>query len=194
MARPREFDEEVVLDRAMEVFWRRGYDGASMAELTRTMGINSPSVYVAYGSKRGLFEKVLDRYQERRARQKEWMLEGKTAREVAERMLVGAAQWLTTPEEPRGCLLIQCGLSAGEGNGDIPQALATRRRRVEITLSERFEQAKNEGELAADTDAAALARYIQNVFSGMGIQAAAGASREELEDIVRRAMMGWPAA
>jgi AcrR family transcriptional regulator len=192
MARPRAFDEGDVLDRATDVFWRLGYDGASMTELTKAMGINSPSVYAAFGSKRGLFDAVLDRYQGRRAKHRVWTLEGATAREVAERMLFGAVDWLTDPNEPRGCLLIQAGLSSGQGSPDVPQDLAKRRNRVGLMLRERFERAKTEGDLPADADAAALARYIQTVFSGLCIEAAAGASSAELKEAAARALAGWP--
>src|ERR1700761_2011508 len=100
MARPRVFEEAEVLDRAMEVFWRLGYEGASMAELTKAMGLNSPSIYAAFGSKRGLFDAVLSRYRERRTAHREYLLAGATAREVAERMLFGSIEWLVDPKEP----------------------------------------------------------------------------------------------
>src|SRR5260221_9815304 len=123
MARPRAFDEGDVLDRATDVFWRLGYDGASMTELTKAMGINSPSVYAAFGSKRGLFEAVLDRYQGRRAKHRAWTLEGETAREVAERMLFGSVDWLMEPDVPPGSLPIQVARSIGQGIPDVPQDL-----------------------------------------------------------------------
>jgi AcrR family transcriptional regulator len=192
MARPRAFDEGEILDHAMDVFWRCGYDGASMAELTKAMGINAPSVYVAFGNKRGLFEAVLDRYQQRRAAHKAWVLAGATARESAERMLFGAIEWLTDPKEPRGCLLIQAGLSSGTGNEDIPQELARRRKGIETVLKKRFEQAKTQGDLPPDADSTALARYIHMIFSGVGVLAASGASAAELNEIAQRALSAWP--
>jgi AcrR family transcriptional regulator len=192
MPRPRAFDEGQVLDQAMDVFWRQGYDGASMADLTRAMGLNSPSIYAAFASKRGLFDAVLRRYDERRARFKDRMLSGKTAREVAERMLHGAVKWLTAPDEPRGCLLIQTGLAVGGDGSDIPDVLARRRQRLEKVLAERFEQAKVDGDLGPDANPAALARYVQAIFSGLAVQAAAGARARELDQIVDTAMMGWP--
>jgi AcrR family transcriptional regulator len=194
MARPRAFDETQVLDRAMDVFWRQGYDGASMGDLTRAMGINSPSIYVAFGSKRGLFDAVLHRYDERRAVHKGRMLCGETAREIADLMLRGAVRWLTTPDEPRGCLLIQAGLAASGDGADIPDLLARRRQRLEHVLTKRFEQAKEDGDLEPEEDARALARYVQAIFSGLAVQAAAGASASDLNDVVARAMVGWPTA
>jgi AcrR family transcriptional regulator len=192
MPRPRAFDEGQVLDQAMDVFWRQGYDGASMADLTRAMGLNSPSIYAAFGNKRGLFEAVLARYDERRIDYAQQMISGKTARDVAERMLYGAVEWLTMPGEPRGCLLIQTGLAVGGDGADIPEVLARRRQRLEKRLAERFEQAKIDGDLAMDSDCKALARYLQTVFSGLAVQAAAGMHATKLDEVVATAMMGWP--
>ncbi len=178
----------------MDVFWRHGYEGASMAELTKAMGLNSPSIYVAFGSKRGLFDAVLDRYRRRRGAYRDWLLAGATAREVAERMLLGAVEWLTDSNETRGCLLLQAGLSAGVNNQAIPLALADQRGGMREALAERFKRAQAEGDLPSNTDPAALARYLQTVFFGLAVQAAEGSSRPELDETAERALMGWPAA
>jgi TetR/AcrR family transcriptional regulator, copper-responsive repressor len=193
MARKRNFDEEDVLDRAMDVFWRAGYEGSSMAELTSAMGLNAPSIYGAFHSKRGLFDAVLDRYADRQSEHGAWILSAPTAREVAERMLFRAADELSGPNQPPGCLLIQAGLTAGRENHDIPKDLAQRRRAKELALRDRFERAVAEGDLPADADAAILASFLVAVFAGLGIQASAGASRNELRRIAERAMAGWPA-
>jgi AcrR family transcriptional regulator len=194
MARPRIFDEAQTLDRAMEVFWQHGYEGASMAELTRAMGLNSPSIYAAFGSKRGLFDAVLERYRGRRAVNREYVLGGKTAREVAERMLFDTIGWLVDPKEPRGCLLVQAGLSAGVNHGDVPRVLAEQRQSTRKALQERFARAQAEGDLPADTDPAALARYLHMVALGLAVQAQDGMSRAQLKASAERALLGWPAA
>ncbi len=192
MARPRAFDEDEVLDRATEVFWQRGYDGASMAELVKAMGLNSPSLYAAFGSKRGLFEAVLDRYDSRRAANLAWILAGATAREVAERSLYGIARGMTAPDKPLGCLLLQGGVSAGTGGPEVPEALSRRRLAVEAGLLERFERAKREGDLPATADPATLARFIGVMWNGLGVHAAAGATHEELRAVAEQALAGWP--
>ncbi len=193
MARQRKFSEEDVLDRAMDVFWRLGYDGASIAELTKAMGLTSPSIYAAFGNKRGLFDAVLRRYRDRRAAFKNWALSGQTARDVAERVLLGAAEWLVDPNEPPGCLSIQAGVSTGVENLDIPRQLAVIRGHLETAMRERFERAKVAGDLDVDADPALLARYIQTVFLGMSLQAVGGSSREDLADVARCALRAWPA-
>jgi AcrR family transcriptional regulator len=194
MARPRVFVEAEVLDRAMEVFWRHGYEGASMAELTKAMGLNSPSIYVAFGSKRGLFDAVLNRYRERRAAHKDSVLAGATAREVAERLLFGAIKWLVDPKEPPGCLLIQAGLSTGVNNSDVPRAITSQRSVTRQLITERLIRAQAEGDLPPSADPAALARYLQMAFNGLALQAAEGMSEAELRESAERALMGWPAS
>jgi AcrR family transcriptional regulator len=193
MARPRDFEEAEVLDRAMEVFWRHGYEGASMAELTKAMGLNSPSIYAAFGSKRGLFGAVLERYRERRAAHREYLLAGATAREVAERLLFGAIEWLVDPNEPRGCLLIQAGMSTGVNNEDVPRAIIKQRSRTRNLLTERLMRAQEDGDLPRSEGPAALARYLLMVFNGLALQAADGMSKAELKASAERALMGWPA-
>src|ERR1051325_3475900 len=102
--RPRQFDTEKALDRALTVFWQKGYEGASLLDLTRAMGINRPSLYAAFGNKEALFRKALDRYAEGQAAYIRAALEAPTARAVAERLLHGTVELLTDPRNPRGCL------------------------------------------------------------------------------------------
>jgi AcrR family transcriptional regulator len=192
MARPRVFEEAEVLDHAMEVFWRHGYEGASMAELTKAMGLNSPSIYAAFGSKRGLFDAVLKRYRERRTAHREYVLASVTAREVAERLLYGAIEWLVDPAEPRGCLLIQAGTSAGVNNEDVPRAIIDQRGRTRDLLIERLMRAQQDGDLPASEDPAALAGYLLMAFNGLALQAAEGVSGAELRKSAERALMAWP--
>lgn len=192
MARPRKFDETQVLDRAMEVFWRHGYEGASMAELTETMGLSSPSIYAAWGSKRGLFEAVLAQYRDRRSASRDYVLAGATAHEVAQRMLFDTINWLVDPNEPLGCLLVQSGLSVGAGNDDVSCALSTQRSRTKNALKVRFEQARADGDLPPSADPVALAGYLHMIVLGLAIQAQDGVAKEELEASASRALVGWP--
>lgn len=190
MARPRKFDEGIALDRAMVVFWTLGYDGASMAELTKAMSMNTPSIYFAFGSKRGLFDAVLERYDKRRSDHKDLILAAATAREAAERMLFGAIDWLTDPDEPPGCLLVQSGLASGIASQDVCEELVRRRARISALLRELFEQGQRNGNLLDTADAGQLADYFQMVFSGLCVQAAAGSSRTGLQNCARWALAG----
>jgi AcrR family transcriptional regulator len=183
MGRPRGFDAEKALDEAMEVFWRHGYEGATIAQLTEAMGINPPSLYAAFGSKEGLLKAALDRYTCKRDIFMQEILSAPTAREVAERMLTGIADTQTDPANPPGCLLVQGGLACGSGSENVPFELAARRDQTEQQLRDRFVQAKADGDLAADADPAALARYISAVTVGMGVMASSGADREALRQV-----------
>jgi AcrR family transcriptional regulator len=183
MGRPRAFDADAALDEATEVFWRHGYEGATIAQLTEAMGINPPSLYAAFGSKEGLWKAALDRYSAKRAAFMEKILNAPTAREVADRMLMGIADTQTDPANPPGCFLVQGGLACGTGSENVPFELAARRAQTEDQLRERFVRAKAEGDLKETADPAALARYISAVTAGMGVMASSGADREALRQV-----------
>jgi AcrR family transcriptional regulator len=183
IGRPREFDTDKALDEAMEVFWRHGYEGATIAELTGAMGINPPSLYAAFGSKEGLLKAALDRYAEKRAAFMDEVLDAPTAREAAALLLLGIADSQTDPANPPGCLLVAGGLACGAGAENVPFELASRRAHTEDQLRDRFVRAKNAGDLAADSNPAALARFLSAVIAGMGVLASSGATREELRQV-----------
>jgi AcrR family transcriptional regulator len=183
LGRPREFDTEKALDEAMEVFWRHGYEGTTIAELTSAMGINPPSLYSAFGSKEGLLKAALDRYSQKRDEFMREVLSAPTAHEVVKRLLLHIADMQTDPQNPPGCLLVAGGLACGAGAKNVPFELAARRVRMEEQLHERFVRAKQEGDLPAAADPAALARYLSAVIAGMGVLASSGASREELREV-----------
>ncbi|MEV7415956.1 TetR/AcrR family transcriptional regulator [Streptomyces sp. NPDC089919] len=193
--RPREFDLDERLDRAMRVFWRLGYEGAGMAELTEAMGISRPSLYAAYGNKEELFRKAVERYAAGPARHVDEALREPTARAAAERLLRGAAEVTTSPDNPSaGCLIVQGALATGTAAAGPRAELAARRRETEELLRERFERAREEGELPSDADLADLARYVTTVAYGLSVQAADGATRADLLRTVDTALRCWPTA
>lgn len=181
--RPRTFCTEKALDSAMQVFWRKGYEGASMVDLTAAIGINSPSLYAAFGSKEGLFKAVLDRYDARRRAFMDSVLSAPTAAEAARLFLHGVADFAadTGGKTPPGCLFLQSGLSCGDAN--IPDVLAKHRAEKEAALCERFVRARREGDLPQSADPKTLARYLTAMANGMSVQAASGASAQELHAI-----------
>jgi AcrR family transcriptional regulator len=176
----------------MKVFWRKGYEGASLPELTKAMGINRPSLYAAFGNKEALFRKVLDRYAEGPAAYVREALDAPTARGVAERLLNGGIGLQTNRQNPRGCLLVHGALSCGDAAEGIRDELALRRRAGDDAVRVRFERAVAEGDLPAGTDPAALAQYVVTVMRGMAVQAASGASPDDLRRVAERAMQAWP--
>jgi AcrR family transcriptional regulator len=192
--RPRSFCVEEALDRAMTVFWRQGYEGASLSALTTAMGINSPSLYACFGSKEGLFKAVVDRYEARRDSFMAKILAGPTAQQVAEAFLYGVAEFAadTGGQNPPGCLMIQGALSCCEQ--EISQDMARRRAGKEAALKTRFEQARKTGDLPRTANPAALARYLVAMANGNSVQAASGASAKELREVAALALANWPGA
>lgn len=190
--RRRAFDTDTALAAATEVFWRRGYEGASLTELTRAMGINPPSLYMAFGNKDGLFRRVLDRYGRSRDAFMAEVLSAPTARTVAERYLRGWAEFAAGADKPPGCLLVQGGLACGDGGEGIPQELALRRAGPEAELRARFERARAEGDLPGSADPTALARFLSSIAYGMAVQAGAGVGVDGLRGIAQVAMSAWP--
>jgi len=190
--RPRTFDVEQALDAALKVFWRKGYEGASLPELTKAMGINRPSLYAAFGNKESLFRKAIDRYIEGPASHVEDAMRQPTARGVVERLLCGSITLITGDRNPHGCFLVQSALACGDGAAAVRKETAKRRAGGESLLRERFERAVVEGDLPKDADPADLARYVTTVVHGLAVQAAGGATRDELRKVAELALRGWP--
>jgi AcrR family transcriptional regulator len=192
LGRPRSFESGKALDAAMKVFWCKGYEGASLSDLTRAMGINRPSLYAAFGDKESLFRKVLDRYDSGPAAYVREALNQPTARAVVERLMEGAADLGTASSNPRGCLLVQAALACGDGAEAIRNDLILRRDAGEKAVRLRLRRAQAEGDLASDANPADLARYVVTVIQGIAVQAASGAARKELGRVIENALRAWP--
>jgi AcrR family transcriptional regulator len=190
--RPRNFNRDEALRRAMLLFWEKGYDGASLSELTGVMGINSPSLYAAFGSKEGLFRAAVDLYG-RTEGTGIWSAvdEAPTAREAIGGFLRASADAFSQPGDPRGCLVVLSALNANSNNAEICRELRKRRAANATDLRARLERAVEAGELPATTDCDAIATFYLTVQQGMSIQARDGASRKRLRTIADRAMAAW---
>jgi AcrR family transcriptional regulator len=192
MGRARTFDADEALDRAMTVFWTKGYEGASLSDLTEAMGISRPSLYAAYGNKEELFRKALERYGEGPSAYERDALAQPTARAVAEGLLRGAADVQTDPDTPAGCLAVLGTTYCAEDSSPIGKIVIAFRLAGHAAIRERFERARAEGDLPADADPKALTHYIGTVVCGMAVLAASGATREELERVIELTMRAWP--
>jgi AcrR family transcriptional regulator len=190
LGRPRAFDPDVALDRAMHVFWSKGYEGASLSNLTRAMRINRPSLYAAFGNKAQLFGKVLDRYMEGPVAYFGKALAAPKARDVVEEIFLGTAKMADDPSTPAGCLMVQGALACGDAA--IRKEVAARRAAVEGALRRRFQQAKREGDLPKSADPGELAGYVMTVVRGMAVQSAGGASSDQLRRVAQIALRAWP--
>jgi AcrR family transcriptional regulator len=188
--RPRAFDAEKALDRAMKVFWRKGYLGTSLFDLTDAMGINRPSLYAAFGDKKSLFRKALERYGKGPSSYLGEALREPNARAVVERILHGVVGLLTGPQSPGTCLWVHGALSCGDD--PLRKEFAAQRAAGLAELRTRFKRAIAENDLPAGSDADALARYVQAVNFGLTVQASTGATRKELLQIVKIALKVWP--
>jgi AcrR family transcriptional regulator len=183
--RPRSFSQEDALDRALELFWRNGYEGTSIADLTAAMGINRPSLYAAFGDKQALFRAAVDRYVEGPGSFVGRALSERKIGDAIRRLLFDAADELTMPGRPPGCLAVHGALSCGAEGAAAREVLAAQRAASQEVIRERLARAAREGDLPPGADPGQLARYLAALFQGMAVQAASGAEREDLIVVAR---------
>jgi AcrR family transcriptional regulator len=191
--RPRAFDRDEALDRAMHLFWRRGYEATSISDLTETMGITPPSLYAAFGDKKRLFLETVDRYQAgpggfaQRA-----LCDEPTAERAMRRLLMDTIDSFFEKNNPRGCMVVLAATNCTTESSDILDELATRRRAAERVVRDRIAAGRDAGEFAAATDVDALAGTIVTTLYGLSIKARDGASRASLRKVVDQVMSMWP--
>lgn len=191
--RPRAFDREGALAKATRLFWQKGFDATSIADLTEAMGIGSPSLYAAFGSKEGLYVEALRHYGEN-FDSFAWggFRAAPTAREAVMAYLMDSAAVLTgsLADHPTGCMVTLSSICS-DGQSHLADLMRSGRAVTLERLEARMEKAIAEGELPASLDCHALARFVQTVQSGMSILARDGADRAEMEAAARIAMLGW---
>jgi AcrR family transcriptional regulator len=191
MARARVFDVDEAIQSASDLFWSNGYERTSLADLTKAMGITPPSFYYEFGSKDGLFKRVLDNYFATRLSWAEEALQEPTARGVAEVMLHRLADLYSDPACPSGCLAVNCSLTYPE-DGALSEEMGKLKKARRERLRKRFVAARKSGDLPRDADPAELARYVVTFGWGLAHAAKSGATKAQLHRTVERAMKGWP--
>lgn len=192
MGRPRAFCADTALNRALEVFWRKGYEGASMNDLTEAMGINKPSLYAAFGNKEELFRKALDRYTQEKIAYFSDAEQADTAYGVAERLLFGAVDMLTDPNHPVGCLVTKGAMTCGDEAPSVKEKISHIKTDYENRMHSRLERARVEGDLPADADPVQLTQFLTTLIQGMSHQVVHGATREQLRQVAATALLAWP--
>jgi AcrR family transcriptional regulator len=192
MARTRVFEIDRALEIATELFWRNGYERTSLADLTTAMEITPPSFYHAFGSKEGLFKRVLEQYLRSRLSYAEDALNQPTSRDVAEQTLIRLADLYTDPKCPPGCLAVNCSFPSNDDATPLRHELASLREARRGRLRDRLERAQATGDLPADCDPNQLAEFILVIGWGMALAAQSGATRDDLHRTVATALKAWP--
>lgn len=190
--RPRTFDSDTALGIAMELFWRHGYEGTSIADLTEAMGITPPTLYAAFGSKEQLYRDVLGYYLARGGDSRRALGDDIAAYDAIAQYLRAVARHITDPGKPAGCMVQTASLHGATENEAARTAAASLRAGALAMLAAKLEWAKGVGELPADTDVQALARFYSAVVQGMSVQAIDGASADELLRFTEIALAAWP--
>ncbi|OON64221.1 TetR family transcriptional regulator [Massilia sp. KIM] len=190
MGRHRKIDMEKALDSVLCVFWRKGYEGASYADLTEAAGVERPALYSAFGNKESMFGLALERYYERYMDFYPEALKLPTSREVVREIMLRSIALNTS--EQRGCLGINGVLAGSDEAEPVRQALIEMRAGGEMQLRERLERAKAEGDLPESAQPDVLATYILAVLHGMAVQAKAGFPPQVLEAVAEQVLAAWP--
>jgi AcrR family transcriptional regulator len=179
--RPINFDKDAALEAAMLLFWERGFEGTSMADLIQAMGLNPSSIYAAFGDKHALFSLAVKRYMETRAQYATKALEQPTLEKVVRALFDNTVAFLTTPGHPPTCMTLAgavgCSVEATPAR-DITTEI---RKQNEVAMRERFLQARKSGELSKDVNVDDYTRYLSSILAGLSIQAANGSTKTELK-------------
>jgi AcrR family transcriptional regulator len=178
----------------MLLFWRHGFEATSLAELTKAMGVTPPSIYAAYGDKKGLFRKAVARYLAQPLPPAEMVVRAESATVAARSLLEGAAAMFTGEATPPGCLLASSAIAVSAEADDLRRELADIRLGVEAALRDKIVTDVTSGRLPADIDAAILAAYVTSVIQGLSTLARDGATREKLMKVAEFALAAWPSA
>ncbi|RWN14606.1 MAG: TetR/AcrR family transcriptional regulator [Mesorhizobium sp.] len=192
MGRPREFDTEKALVQAMRLFWRQGYEGTSLTDLTEELGITRPSLYAAFGNKEELFLKVLDRYDRETSHFIQNALDAPTARALAAGLIYGACAFHSDTRNPPGCLMVHGALIGSDDSASARKETNLRRGQLRNQIAKRLERAQIDGDVGKDTDTGALSGYLVAILRGIAVEAASGAQPDELHRIADVAMRAWP--
>lgn len=169
VGRPREFDRDTVLDRAVEVFWARGYNRTSVSDLTESMGIQRGSLYAAFGDKHQLFLEALDRYEERFYREIVDLLEERPARDGIREVFLKVLSDCACEGERKGCFITNTAVALAEDEPDTAARVRANLLRVEEVFEKAIRRAQDAGQISKRHGSRALARFLANGFQGLRV-------------------------
>ncbi|MCW7553925.1 TetR/AcrR family transcriptional regulator [Endozoicomonas gorgoniicola] len=186
--RPRSFNQETALEEALKIFWSQGYEGASVKDLTKAMGINKPSMYDTFGNKEELFLKAVDMYIRCETEFFFQALELDDIHQVITSILQGSAQANCSEEKPKGCLIIQGALVCSSEASTIKQALIKCRNEMSEVLQRRFEKARKEGQLVDGANPKVMCHYLTTVLNGLSVHSVDDTSKQMIHAVSRMAI------
>jgi AcrR family transcriptional regulator len=190
--RPREFDRAEALEKAMRLFWSRGYDAVSMADLRADLGITQASLYAAFGSKEQLFLEAVDLYRQTAGfSATDALAKGVNAREAIHAMLQAAVDAFSAPDAPGGCLLILGATNCAIENKGVQDYLLSIRRKISQSILDRLKQGQRDGDVPKTAPVVALTAYCSTVLHGLALQSKDGAMQKTLTQVVELAMADW---
>lgn len=193
IGRPRKFDLDLALMKALDVFRDKGYEGTSITDLTNAIGINRPSLYKAFGTKEDIFRKAFSLYLSESLDYLEHSLTKPTSYQVVEFLLSETIEILILADgESKGCFAILSSLSEGLRDIGMQQEISKALSLYTIQLTDRFQKARDEGDIPSSIDPSQLARFISAIHKGLSVQASIGATRAELEAVVDYVLSNWP--
>ncbi|HFZ8995927.1 TPA: TetR family copper-responsive transcriptional repressor ComR [Citrobacter freundii] len=192
--RPKVFDREAALDKAMTLFWQHGYEATSLSDLVEATGAKAPTLYAEFTNKEGLFRAVLDRYISRFAAKYEAQLfcEEKSVEMALKDYFTAVATCFTSKDTPAGCFMINTSATLAAASRDIASTVKSRHAMQEKTLAEFLRQRQERGEMPSHCNPQRLAEYLNCVLQGMSISAREGASLEKLLQITETTLRLWP--
>lgn len=184
MGRPREFERDAVLDRALELFWQRGFDGTSMADLVEHLGVGRQSLYDTFGDKRAMYLEALDRYHATRASLPWEVLDQHPLRPGLRTLMTSMVDWLLESTHGRSCMLVAAAAERCPADAEVGARFCANTASIERHLRQRLERARAEGDLGRHHDPGALARFLTSTMYGLQLSAKGGLDRAALLQIV----------
>lgn len=191
--RPLSFDRDTVLERAMHLFWQKGYESTTVHDLTAAMGITAPSLYAAFGDKEQLYVEAVQRYRAAATEHTgEFLDQHATARDAVRALLFEACRSMTDPDTPAGCMLVNSAATSAIASPRVHEAVSHCRAAAQSDLTARIARGIRDGDVPAHVDAATLARFYVTVLTGIAIQSREGLTCADMQAVIDAAMMAWP--